>query len=90
LGLEGKPTVVLKRVARAGEDQTVETTPAPQVSAVFTDGAGGEDWSSPRLYFAPEQTRPPTDLAYPKSISETTTWARRSDASSRASTARAR
>ena len=64
LGLEGKPTIVLKRVARAGEDQTVETTPAPQVSAVFTDGAGGEDWSSPRLYFSPEETRAPTDSAW--------------------------
>jgi hypothetical protein len=64
LGLDGKPTVVLKRVARAGEDQTVvETTPPPQLSAVFSDGGGGEDWSSPRLYFNPEQPRAPPDSA---------------------------
>jgi hypothetical protein len=65
LGLDGKPTVVLKRVARAGEeDQTVvETTPPPQVSAVFSDGGGQEDWSSPRLYFNPEQPRAPPDSA---------------------------
>ena len=60
-GLEGKPTVVLKRVARAGEDQAVvETTSPPQGSAVFAQGTGDEDWSSPRLYFDPEQRRAPT------------------------------
>jgi hypothetical protein len=61
LGLEGKPSAVLKRVARAGEDHAVvETTPPPQGSAVFADGTGDEDWSNPRLYFDPEQRPPPT------------------------------